>query len=281
MALNCSYEWAERVRILAIRRSPKKKLPVSWLKEKTDVSVTGVRESWIRFARILWDREDIEMTNRWGVLPILLFGLAVSLPAENAQASLFSLDVFTDNGNFADGSQVNLFVDVTEDSGRARFEFHNHSSVSSSIAEIYFDDAGDLLAGPPDIDNGPGVSFSLQGSPGHLPAGNDLSLVFITPPDFMASADNPAPTNGINPSTSPDPDEWAALIFDFEGGSTISDVLDDLQDGTLRIGLHLIALPDDSSEAAVTPEPATLGLILLGSLMLLRRRHHSDTSCLS
>ncbi len=223
------------------------------------------------------------MTDRWGVLPILLFGLAVSLLAENAQASLISLDIFTDNGIFADGSQVNLFVKVTEDSGRARFEFYNDSSVDSSIARIYFNDDGGLLSGIVDngIVEGPGTSFSLGGSPDHLPAGNDLSLVFITPPDFMASADNPAPTNGINPSTSPDPDEWAALIFDFEGGSTISDVLDDLQDGTLRIGLHLIALPDDSSEAAVTPEPATLGLILLGSLMLLRRRHHSDTSCLS
>ena len=69
------------------------------------------------------------MTSRWGVVPILLFGLAVSLPAENSQASLISLDIFTDNGGFADSSQVNLFVEVTEDSGRARFEFYNDSSV--------------------------------------------------------------------------------------------------------------------------------------------------------
>lgn len=216
------------------------------------------------------------MTNRWGVLPILLFGLAVSLPAENAQASLISLDIYTDNGGFADGSQVNLYVEVTEDSGRARFEFYNDSSVYSSIAQIYFEDDGGLLSGPPDIDNGPGTSFSLGGSPGHLPGGNDFIPTFNKPADFMASADNPAPTNGINPTSGPD--EWVALIFDFVSGNTISDVLDDLQDGTLRIGVHLIALPDGSSESAATPEPATLGLILLGSLMLLRRRGHSPPS---
>jgi len=208
------------------------------------------------------------MINRWGLVPILLFGLAVSLPAENAQASFISLSIFTDNGGYADGSQLNLYVEVTDDSARARFEFHNESSVYCSIARIYFDDDSGLLSGPPDIAGSLGTSFSLGGSPGHLPAGNDLSPAFQKPADFMASADSPAPTNGVNPTSAPDPDEWVAIIFDLVGGSVIN-VLEALEDGSLRIGVHVIAFPDGSSESAAAPEPATMGLMLVGGLMLL------------
>ena len=218
------------------------------------------------------------MTSRWGVVPILLFSLAIGLPAENSQASLihlgtFHLEIFTDDGNFANDPGVDLSVKVFDDDGQAYFEFHNDSSMDSCIAEIYFDDAGGLLSGITSIVNGPGTSFSQGGSPPILPAGNDLTLVFQKPPDFMAGADNPAPENGVNPSTAPDPDEWVAVVFDLVSGSTVSDVLDDLGDRSLRIGMHVIAFSDGSSESAVTaPEPATLGLLILGGVALLRRR---------
>ncbi len=204
------------------------------------------------------------MTDRWGLVPILLVGLVVGLPASSSQAEIIYLDIFTDNGDFADDSRVVLFVEVTEDSGQARFELYNGSSVNSTIAEIYFDDSGGVLSEIADI-VGPGTSFSEEGSPPNLPAGNDLSPVFQKSPDFMVNADNPAPTNGVNPG------EYVAILFDLDGNS-VSDVIDDLVDGTLRIGVHVIAFSDGSSESAVTPEPATVGLILGGSLLLLRRR---------
>ena len=206
------------------------------------------------------------MTSRWGLVPILLFGLAVGLPAENSQASPIYLDIFTDNGNYADDPGMNLFVEVSAgDVGQVRFEFHNDSSVDSSIARIYFDDDVDLLSGPPDIINGPGTSFSKGGSPPDLPAGHDLVPVFEKTLDFMASADEPPPTNGVNN----DPNEWMAIVFDLVGGSSVSEVVEGLEDGSLRIGVHVTAFPDGSSELAVTPEPATVGLVLVGGLMLL------------
>ena len=214
------------------------------------------------------------MISRWGLVPILLFGLAVGLPAENSQASPIYLDIFTDNGNYADDPGMNLFVEVSAwAAGQVRFEFHNDSSMDSSIAAIYFDDDLGLLSGPPDIVNGPGTIFSLEGSPPNLPAGHDLSPIFQKPPDFMATADEPPPTNGVNPSSAPDPDEWVAIIFDLVGVSTASDVVEALEDESLCIAVHVIAFPDGSSEAAVTPEPVTLALLCAGGvLMLLARR---------
>ncbi|MCK4850909.1 MAG: PEP-CTERM sorting domain-containing protein [Phycisphaerae bacterium] len=221
------------------------------------------------------------MISRWAGVPILLFGLAIVLPAENSQASLihmdtFYLNIFTDNGDYADDPAVSLFVEVfryDNDDELVYFEFHNDSDdVESSIARIYFDDDLGLLSGPPDIVNGPGTIFSLEGSPPNLPAGNDLSPPFQKPPDFMATADEPPPTNGVNPSTAPDPDEWVAIIFDLVGGHSVSEVVEGLEDGSLRIGVHVIAFPDGSSESASAPEPATMGLMLMGGLMLLLGR---------
>jgi hypothetical protein len=50
-------------------------------------------------------------------------------------------------------------------------------------------------------------------------------------------------------------------------------VVDELNRGELRIGVHVIALPDGSSESAVTiPEASTFILFALGGAGLLARR---------
>ncbi len=83
---------------------------------------------------------------------------------------------------------------------------------------------------------------------------------------FLASSDPPPSTNGI------DPGEEVAIIFDLIGGKTFENVIAELDDRTVRIGIHVIDLPDGSSEGATTPEPATLGLLVLGALLALKRR---------
>ena len=75
------------------------------------------------------------------------------------------------------------------------------------------------------------------------------------------------PQNSINPG------EWVRITFDLNNSGTFAAVIDELNSGTLRIGTHIITLSDDSSEAAVTvPEPVTLSLPALGSLVLLGKR---------
>ncbi|MFH1371643.1 MAG: PEP-CTERM sorting domain-containing protein, partial [Planctomycetota bacterium] len=61
--------------------------------------------------------------------------------------------------------------------------------------------------------------------------------------------------------------------FDLINGGTLEDVIDELNNGTLRVGIHIIGLPDGSSESAIlVPEPATMCLLGLGALGLLKKR---------
>jgi hypothetical protein len=63
------------------------------------------------------------------------------------------------------------------------------------------------------------------------------------------------------------------MVFDLINGGTFLNVTDELNTGVLWIGVHVIALPDGSSESAIAvPDPATLFLLGLGSLALLRIR---------
>ena len=64
-----------------------------------------------------------------------------------------------------------------------------------------------------------------------------------------------------------------AVIADLAIGYTIDDVTAAFNDETLRIGAHVIAFPDGSSESAVTtPEPVTLVLLIIGGLAFWLRR---------
>lgn len=223
----------------------------------------------------------MSLRNAFGL--ILLVGLAMCLQADSTHAAIIQLDIFTSNGVYADDPLMDMYVEVSEDGDQVRFVVHNDSGVASSIAEIYFDDEGGVLLGIAEngIISGPGTLFSEGGSPPNLPAGNDLIPVFQKPPAFMASADNPAPANGINATTDPDPDEWVAIVFDLVEGNSISDVMNNLADESLRIGVHVIAFPDGSSESASTggeesiPEPATLAVLLAGAVLVKLRRKRS------
>ncbi|TFG47732.1 MAG: PEP-CTERM sorting domain-containing protein, partial [Candidatus Brocadiia bacterium] len=176
-----------------------------------------------------------------------------------------SLDAITNNGNY--NNLMDIKVDVIDlGVGQMAFDVYNNNSFASSLAEIYFDGDGTLL-GLSSVVNGPGTMFSGgKATPKNLPAGNTINPSFETTAGFFASAKSPAPKNGINPG------ESIRLIFDLKTGKTCADVITDLGTGDLRIGIHVIALPDGSSEAVITPEPTTIALLGLGAITLLKRR---------
>jgi hypothetical protein len=72
------------------------------------------------------------------------------------------------------------------------------------------------------------------------------------------------------------PGEWVAINFMLQGGQTFADVISELGDGTLRIGIHVIAFGSGGSESFINvPEPgpaSLLGFAALGLLALRRRR---------
>lgn len=177
---------------------------------------------------------------------------------------VYPLKIFTGNGS--DSADIVLYVELFDaGTGQVDFVFHNDSLVNSSIAQIYLDD-GEFLD-ISDITNGPGVSFSEGATPHNLPAGNTLTPSFVTTAGFSIGSGPPPPKNGVNPG------EWVKITFDITNGHTFSEILGQMDNSTIRIGAHLIALSDGSSESAVSvPEPATVAMLVLSILSLKRIR---------
>lgn len=183
------------------------------------------------------------------------------------------------NSAFASGVGAQLFVDVTDEGGgQVRFTFRNEGPLQSVIEAVYFDDG--TLLGIASVVNSPGeTSFTQNGdgpdkvSPGDLPGGETLTIPFETTAEFLADADPSPAFNGVGP------EQEVAIIFNLQGGGTFADVLAELDDGRLRIGMHVISMPDGESDAFVNngvvipmPAPAALGMAGLAPLALLRRR---------
>ena len=178
--------------------------------------------------------------------------------------------------------EAQLFVDVIDEApGQVLFKFRNIGPIYCRITGVYFDDGSLLgIAGLIDIDDGAGgdgrVDFSQGGSPGNLPGGNNLIPPFDATDTFLATSDAPGQSpvqHPYKPGVEP-PDQWLGILFNLQEGRSFADVIDELNSGELlRIGLHVTSFPDGGSESFVNvPEPTVLGLLLLGSLALLRRK---------
>ena len=201
------------------------------------------------------------MKKKYVILSALL--LLVTIHTNISKANdIYPLTVFTNNGAYSNNSGLDMYVEVIPMGAMVDFKFHNASSMESSIARIYFDDNSMLSF--EGISNGPGTSFDIYSTPHSLPAGQELAPPFET--DFSVDADAPGPHNGINPN------EMLTIRYNLINSATFGNVTDALNSSDLRIGIHVIALPDGSSEAAITPEPTTILLLSLGAVLLRKKR---------
>ena len=224
-------------------------------------------------------------TNTLGALTMAIALLAMAgfaTPAAADTIMYFRFDVFREYDPIRDDaySQVNLYVAIPKDKDRAYFYFHNKSTVSATIAEIYFEDKRSLLDGTSgEIESGTtaDVSYRLTNvKPSNLPGGNDID------PSFGASfgADYNSPIeNGV------DPGEVLVLSYAFRDPLGGYDALIDAMQTNLitnvedfKIGLHVqrigpndwsdsfitVGTPLDPNQFAVVPEPATMTLLGLG-----------------
>jgi hypothetical protein len=187
--------------------------------------------------------------------------VALLLGAQPSAAASLSFGCVSNNlaGNCAIGA-AQLSVSVTDaGGGQVLFSFSNSGAAPSSITDVYFDD-GSLLAIALVINDlvAPGiVDFSQDAAPPNLPSGNNASPAFVTTAGFSADSNPPTQSNGVNPG------ETLGIRFTLQGSQTFNDVLAELTDGRLRIGIHVQSFDAQGSESFVNhplPEPAALGL---------------------
>ena len=101
--------------------------------------------------------------------------LLLGIFTPSLQATLYPLEIFTNNGNFNDSSVLKLNVDISEGlEDQVDFTFFNESLTDSCIASIYFDD--DFLLDAPYITDSQWTSFCQRAKPRNLPGGVRLTL---------------------------------------------------------------------------------------------------------
>jgi hypothetical protein len=217
---------------------------------------------------------------------------------------IYDFDIFN-NPAYENDPRLNFTLTISDEGlsshGKQKvgFTFNNNSTADSSITDIYFDTRPDdslLNFSYISIIEGAGVEFSESAEPKSLPGGELLTPSFDKHPDFSADSDSPTSRNGINPN------EELQLIFTLDYGKTIDDIISAIANGgsyceqSLRVGIHIQSLPlpldgfddhnnhqcccppdyDDSASAInftePIPEPATICLLGLGALSLVRRK---------
>lgn len=144
-------------------------------------------------------------------------------------------------------------------SGSYELLLRNTGSSAAVVKQVYFDG---IASGVSVLSSSTGVSFRTDSNPGNLPGGNPVG--FAT--DLSLSARPPAPQKGVGPG------EFLKL-----GVVSGTDIVQALGDGSVRVGLHVIAFANGGSEAFVTaarppapavPEPSAAVVFGVGALVV-------------
>ena len=195
------------------------------------------------------------------------------------------IELFTDNdgGDYLNKPDVKFRMEISNGGPTVTFKFLNESTVDCAITDIFFDDG--TLLGISGLDNGPGVLYDYPSQQKNLPAGGMLDPPFVTTENFSADPDPPPSRNGIDDGLYEGVPEWLEIHYDLqylesEGRwGNLADVISELRDGTLRVGIHVQSFPDGSSQSGVSspnvvPEPASICALGIGALFLLRKRRN-------
>lgn len=167
-------------------------------------------------------------------------------------------------------AQMSVTVDDLG-SGQVGFLFANNGPDASSICDIYFNgeilDSIDLL-----IPSGSGVAFSPGAKPGNLPGGKPIGFSA----HLSANSDKPVQPNGVSPG------ESLNVIANLSMDYAYEELLAAVENGDLRIGIHVQGFASDGSESflnngsgpppPVIPVPGAILLAGLGTTLVVGSR---------
>jgi len=154
---------------------------------------------------------------------------------------------------------------------RVAFTIFNMGDAPMTVTRIYFDAAAlTSIASVESMDSG--VAFAPNIGPPVLPGGRSIN--FNARDGLRIGALPPGPHNGVNPG------ESVTVTLALKDGFTFLDTLIGLNDGSIRLGLHVQSFEDGGSESFVNvelpeeliPTPGALALFALSGLVVVRRR---------
>ena len=174
--------------------------------------------------------------------------LAAAIPA---QALTYNFSRVTNNGNENVSDQIQLDV-FQISSCRIGFTLSNQGSIDSIITAVYFDDELDLFRDADLWTTSSGVSFKEEGEgSGNLPGSSNSDF----DSDFWFNrASRHGASNGINNTL--DASEYAVFSLKLRDSDlSLSSVYSALDDGDLRLGLHIQSIGSNGgSDSYVTEE---------------------------
>jgi len=208
---------------------------------------------------------------------LVCLGLALGVCATGAQADIiYDFTRITSNAPTNIAGQFSAVLHQV-DATHVTFTFYNNIGVSSSVTEVFFDNdpagvlgsrTGMVLHKSHEIDED--LNFTLNNAaPPNLPSGLSIIPQFIAETNLGAEATHGHGSeidHGIDES-----DDSVELAYSLATGKTWSDLLAAMDNGGLRAGLHVQGI-EGTSDSFITPEPATLSLLALGGLAMLRRK---------
>lgn len=194
----------------------------------------------------------------------LLVGILFS---GNAHAMTYSFDCISNNnpGNCSGTDSVFSFSVEEAMAGEVTFTIKHSDSLlpldTGEITEVYFDGAtthlGTYITSDP--------MWNEITNPSNLPGQNNAMPPFVT--DFRLDSD----FTGQTPDAPIVAGGELDIIFSLLGGTTFMDLIDAINNGDLRLGLHVRTIDlgtGDSSESFVSAVPVPAAVWMLGTGLL-------------
>lgn len=203
---------------------------------------------------------------------IFRYVLVVLALAGVSQASFTYSFVHFGDENGAGNAQIGedqLSMEVSDYSlDQVLFTFYNSGPYETSVTQIYFEDTLGLLDGVAFlIEDTNFVDFDFSDNAGNLPGGNTISFTEDFEATSVAQGEvlNGKTANGINPG------EQLGVVIDLEDSIVFNDIISALDETLIRVGMHVQAFPDGSSNAFVNngrtpiiPAPGAFSLAMIG-----------------